>query len=192
LSQDDAPVLAKAIGAALSDCKGINLLPAHLKDRKKKSFERMIIAGVVILFLGILLSVYSGLTIKKNNAYKQRDNIQKEYEVLLPQVKDFENELFLRKSVQARYCVGGLLKKLSLLPPSVYLTQMDIKDKEVFLSGVVVGKPKEAIDILDRWTTDLQGCVLSSVNIVSKKTMPNKEDATEFKISGVFFKGVAP
>lgn len=191
LSQDDAPVLAKAIGAALSDCKGINLLPAHLKDRKKKSFERMIIAGVVILFLGILLSVYSGLSAKKTQAVKERDAVQKEYELLLPQVKDFEQELVLRKLARERACSCGLLKQLSVTPQEIYLTQLDFKEGQMTLSGFVLGKEKAAMDILNKWLLTLQECFLTNASIASQKPIVYKTDAVEFKITGTLLSGDA-
>ncbi len=86
--------------------------------------------------------------------------------------------------IKSRLDIGVLFRKLSALPDNVYLTQLDLKEETMLISGIVVGKPNEVSGALDELVAALQEDISSDASLLSKKLVSNKTDAVEFKIKG--------
>lgn len=176
--------LAVAIGASLWSRTGINLLPAQLRDRKKRFLRRMAIAVSVFLFAFFLGVIYVKLRSELIRVHEQTTEVAGEYQSLLPQLEERKNNLVLLKLLRNRADASGLFQQLSSLPANVYLTEVSLHDGNVHMTGFIVGEEKEAQGEIVRLLIDLQKGLLSSANLVSTKLMPDKPKATMFEIEG--------
>jgi type IV pilus assembly protein PilM len=142
--KSDAQRLVQAIGASLGDPSGINLLPAHLKERKKRSLEMIVAVAMIAVFLVVSGGVYAATEARRNAAHQKLLSVKNEYQALLPKVIELKDGLKLKKFVRNRTDLGVLLKQLSYVPSYVYLTELNLKSGRISLSGFVIGNDKDA------------------------------------------------
>lgn len=181
--KDDAQRLVQAIGASLGDTTGINLLPLHLKERKKRSFERIAIITVLVIALGISLAVYLSLSFHITAARQKTETAKHEYQALFPKLEELKDGLLLKQYVRARPDLGKVLNYFSYLPANIYLTGMDLKGDRVSLSGIVTGE-KDPKAFVTQLIGDLKKGILDEARFVSVKNPVRRKDVAEFKIEG--------
>lgn len=183
--KEDGQRLALAIGASLGDLKGINLLPQQFKDRKKRARQKMIVILLAALLSGAFGFVLFGLQAKISQSRKEMAAAGSEYQKLVPQVDDFKKKLKFQEFVHGRADLAGLFKVLSHLPPTMALTDLDIKEGVVHMSGVLVpAEGEDPQEPMNQLLKDLQHARLPSASIVSTKAVPQKVGVFEFEIQG--------
>ncbi len=169
--------LGLAIGAALSEAKGINLLPAEIKEETKRTFKRSGIEAVTVGVILALVLIYIGMKIQLNNFQKRISVAKMELSSLHPQLKQVE--------------ICGLLadepyweevfKDLSnIIPPESYLTEFTMQNKTIKMRGIVTSKEPE--ESLSNFILNLEKGIFKNVKLVTSKRIKEKS-ANEFEIN---------
>ncbi|TBR15495.1 hypothetical protein EPO66_05775, partial [bacterium] len=131
--------LAVAIGAALSEGKGINLLPSEIKEQRKYNFKRNILEIIISLAVLFLLVVYFGLTIRLNNLKKGIAVTQMEMRGVLAVIEDGLTDNLSGKILADEPYWEDVFKELSnVMPDNVYLKELSVENKIMHISIVVV------------------------------------------------------
>jgi len=169
--------LTLAIGAALSDGKGINLLPQPLRDSRKKFGRKILLSAGAMTVLLVSVFFYATLMVRLGAIAKMD-----EYRPLMPAIEGVKGELLIRKTVLHRQDMGGLLRVLSHLPSQVFLTDLNMDKGSLTLSGVILAKEREAKKILKPLTADLKRLFAESVKISTIQEDAEHHDRSNFTI----------
>ena len=174
-NRDDIQRLVQAIGASLGDVSGLNLLPAPLKDRKKRSRELSMIIGGAIVFLSILGFFYFGSMIRMNLARDRAAVASQKYQVLLPKLKGLKNGLLLKKMIRNRPDLGGFIKQLSYMPSYMYLTDLTFEGGRLYMAGFISGSDKNAKDAAGQLVAEFRKGIMADARVLpGEKTVPGK------------------
>jgi type IV pilus assembly protein PilM len=181
----DAQKLVQAIGAAFEDLQGINLLPLNLKERSKRSFERILLGGLVAASAALLIAAYAGLMFRVSDVRKDAAVAVSSYEAMVPQLKQLKSGLRLQKTIRLRPDLGVLCKQLSYLPEGVYLTEVKLKGRKVNISGFTTAQVRKPDDAVDQVITDLQRGALKSAKLMGKRAAASQARSERpFEIEG--------
>lgn len=169
--------LTLAVGAALSDGGGINLLPQQLRDLRKKFVRKaLLLVGAVG---SVLVSVFFYVSLLAQlNAIRPKN----EYQSLMPAVKAIENNLSIQKTAHHRLDMGGVLKILSHLPAQVYVADFNFDNGGLSLSGFILANQRDAKKILKPCVTELKKIFLGSVKIAKIQEDAEHHDRSVFII----------
>ncbi|MFH1771502.1 MAG: pilus assembly protein PilM [Candidatus Omnitrophota bacterium] len=140
----DLPVhyFSCAIGAGLSEAKGINLLPLEIKEAKKRTFIRTIVEVLVSVLLVSSLFLYIGMRVKLSNYRKERDALSRELRALNPQIIQYSFNALLSNEP---YWEEIFIELSNIIPDDIYLTNFS-KENELFtLEGVVIKEEAEVV-----------------------------------------------
>ncbi len=130
---------AGAIGAALSEGKGINLLPSEIKEAMRHSLKRNAFEIVVLLAACILLVIYFGLNIRLDNLKKSIAATQMEIKGVRLAVEDGLADNLSDKILVNEPHWEDVFKELSnVVPDNVYLNELSVENKAMRLRAVVV------------------------------------------------------
>jgi type IV pilus assembly protein PilM len=176
LKAEDSPRLALAIGAGLSEGKGINLLPAEIKEERKRTFKRTTFETVTIGAILILAFIYIGMQIQLNNFQKRISVARMEYSSLRPQLSQVEAQSLLADEPYW----DDVFKELSIIiPPDIYLTEFSLENKTIKMRGIVVSGERE--ESLYNFILALEQGIFKNVKLVTTKE--KKEiSANEFEL----------
>ncbi|MBF0618950.1 MAG: pilus assembly protein PilM [Candidatus Omnitrophica bacterium] len=182
--KEDSRKLAGAIGASLGDPKGLNLLPAHYQNRKKRFYQKMFLGTTFTIFIGILGIIYFGLLLQVDVQRAEVEAVTSEYQGLVPRLKQLKYGINLQREVKRRPDWSVLFRELSSLSDDLYLTEMDIKGNKVHFSGIVLEKDEAAKEAPNQLLLDLQSRILPDAVLLAAKQKSKKTDARRFEIEG--------
>jgi type IV pilus assembly protein PilM len=169
--------LTVAIGAALSDGKGINLLPQPLRDSRKKFGRKILLGATAIVVLLASVFFYASLLVQLNLIAQKN-----EYQSLMPAIQGVKDDLSIQKIAHHRADMGGLFRLLSHLPPQVFLSDLNFDQGSFTLSGVVLAKERDAKKILKPLLFDLKKIFPGSVKISTIQEDAGHHDRSTFII----------
>ncbi len=179
---DDIQRLVAAIGASLSDSKGINLLPTAFRSFQVKFLQRVLVVLAACAMIGLFIFVYLGLLVQQTITKKQLENTKKEYLAILPKVNQIRTTLLAKDYVDHRMNIAKLMLQLSHLPKKVFITELKLEQDTLTLSGLVALKPQEAKAKLSRLEEELATNYLYNVRENSLKQSVIDASLTEFVI----------
>ena len=169
-----------AIGAALTEGKGINLLPEEIKGETVRTFKRTtleVIAVTVILTLGFL---YAGMRLQLVNFEKRISVSRLELASLAPQIKELETQRLVDRIRRGLPYWEDVFVELSNVTPSnIYFTALDMQDRVIKLYGIAVSK--EAEKDLSSFILTLEKGIFNNVKLVTTKEIKEKS-VNEFEI----------
>jgi hypothetical protein len=170
--------LAVAIGAALSEARGINLLPPELKEETKRMFKRTtfeVTASVVIL---VLAFIYIGMRIKLSN-YQKRVTVAKlELSSMEPQLK--QARVFSLLADEPYW--EDIFKELSnLVPSDVYITNLSMGGKVITLKGIAPSEQGQ--EYISNFILALEKGIFKNVKLVTTREIKGKTTKQEFALT---------
>jgi len=163
-----------AIGASLSDLKGINLLPEKSRNSNKKFAQRIMRVAAALVFVLCSFAFYIFLAIHLSGVNQETAKIKDSYVDMLPKLKGMKEKLLIQSLAAHRFNFPGLLRELSYLPEQVYLKNINYSNGELMISGIVKGSAREAKKILAPIVADLKKTAFKEV-----KLQPITENATK-------------
>ncbi len=176
LKAEDSSRLALAIGAVLSESKGINLLPPEIKDERKRTFRRTTFEAVSIGVILILAFIYIGMKIQLNNFQKRISVAGMEYFSLRPQLSQVEAQSLLTDEPYW----DDVFKELSIIiPADIYLTEFSLENKTVRMRGIIVSGGRE--ESLSNFILALEEGIFKNVKLVTTKELREKS-ANQFEL----------
>ena len=178
--EDISNRLELAVSVALSEAKGINLLPLEIKNEKVITFKRGIIEAVAIGLILTLLFIYKGMDIKLNNIKKRISVAKMELSSLGPQFRKAEAAVLANEILIDEPQWEDVFTELSnLIPNNIYLTNVSMQNNTITVKGVVASEYGE--DILSEFIITLEKGIFSNVKLITSKELPEK-NGIEFEL----------
>ncbi len=169
----DTHRLGIAIGAALSEAKGINLLPPEIKEKTKRTFKRATVQGIAAGIVIMLALVYTGLRIQLSVFQKRIAASKTEMLSLGPQMAEVEAKYLAEEILLNEPYWEDVFKELSnIISDNIYLTGVIVKDKAIRIRGVVASSEPEGL--LSGFILDLEKGIFKDVRLISTKEIRGK------------------
>jgi len=169
-----------AIGAAFSGINDINLLPAEIKEETKMIVRRSTIEVLVTAVLLISAFLYIGMKIQLGNLQTRIRVAQKEFASLDPQHKKAEAHHLANMVLIDEPHWEDAFKELSnIVPESIHLTSLSMKDNIIFMNGIVNSSNGERI--LSDFVLTLEKEMFTDVKLISIVDLQDK-DGNKFKL----------
>ena len=169
--------LGLAIGAALSEAKGINLLPPEIKEETRRTFKRSGIEATVVGTALVLVLFYIGMRIQLNNFQKKISVAKMELSSLGPELKQVAIFRFLAKEPYW----DDVFKELSnIIPSDIYLTELSMENNVIRMHGIVNSQEPE--ESLSNFILTLERGLFKNVKLITTKEITGKT-ANEFEIT---------
>lgn len=171
---------AAALGTALSFGKGINLLPPEIKDEIRRTLKRTTVETAAASAILLLAFLYIGMRLQLANFEKRIAVAKLELGSL-----GFELGKAAEQNLADEVLVGEpyweeVFKELSnLIPPEISLTELEAREKKIFLKGMVEAKDKEAV--LSDFILALGQGIFKNVKLVRAKEVPG-QTVKEFEV----------
>lgn len=190
--------LAEALGAAISEGKGINLLPRELKQKPIRTFEYAAIRSVAFAVVTALILVYIGMRIQLDT---YNDKIRYGNEIknnMAPSVEIAANYGRLKGEISAKKkLIDSILtgtqpwdevfKELSnKVTKDVVFTEMRLDNGELFIKGEIIENAKNREEALADLIAALGGGMFSNVSLLSARMGEEGRPTSEFEIKCVF------
>lgn len=190
--KEDFPVLAAAIGAALSSDHAINLMPATYNIEKIKTIRKVSIRFIFIIISLVLLTVYlfnsaqkkllANILLTKQPQWQKLQEIQSLHSAIAQ--KNAIIERTLKNQVPLYYVFKALS---SFIPRAVYLENLVIKDKasNLRMGGIILETSESSEVTLANFIKALEDSpFFNNVYLVSSQdTDVSGKQALEFEIS---------
>ncbi len=164
----DAHRFALSIGAALSEGKGLNLLPVVMKEAAGRMFKRLTIESIVIIAILLFIFTYVGMKIQLANFEKGISVARFELSGLQPQLKRVEAQnLASAILVDEPQWEDVFIELSNLIPDKAYIRHLRMDDDLITMEGAVVAQDGE--QILAQFILALEKGLLSNVKLVESK-----------------------
>jgi type IV pilus assembly protein PilM len=198
LTESASLALGVAVGAALSEGKGINLLPFEFKRKTVRTFEHAAVESVIAAVVVGLVLTLIGMRIQLATYEKKINAGNFELKAMLPQLEVVLNYERLKGEVsQRKALMGGLLSATppwnevfremsNKIPKEAVLTEMKMEDNELFLKGEIAGTAKNREELLSGLIAALEGGVFRQISLVNAKMGEGENARSEFEIKCVF------
>ena len=165
--------LALAIGAGLSEAKGMNLLPPEIKEGTKRTFKRATIQGIVIGIILALALVYIGLRIQLVGFQKRIAASRIEMLSLEPQMGEVEAQYLADEILLREPYWEDVFKELgNIVSNNTYITEFTMKDRTIRMRGVVASSEPE--ELLSGFILGLEKGIFKDVRLIGTKEIRGK------------------
>ena len=165
--------LDMAVGAALSETGGINLLPVEVKDQKKRFIKRGTVEAVGTAVIFAFALIYVGMKIQLENFTKRIAADKIETSALQPQFRKAEAMILANKVLADEPQWEDVFMELSnLIPDNIYMTDISMKNKIITMKGVVGAADGE--QALSDFIIILEKGIFNNVKLVSSKELAEK------------------
>ena len=170
-----------AVGAALSGAKGINLLPAEIKERAKRVFKRGAFEGAATAVIFTILLTFIGMKIQLNIFFKKVSVTELELLSLNPQLDIIRAQsLAERVLVEEPYWEDVFKELSSLIPAYVYMTDFAMKDNVLTMKGII--DSKDGQQVLTDFMLTLEKGLFNNVKLVESKGLAGRP-GIEFELT---------
>jgi len=162
--------LGPAVGAALTEAKGINVLPPEIKEEVTRIAKRGTLEAVVTAVVIASLLLYIGMRIQLGNFEKRIFGAKTELASLQHQYKKAEAHHLAGMVLVEEPHWEDILKELSnLIPHEIHLKDVRMKDNIITIDGNVASKRGE--QILSDFIMALETGIYKNVKLVSVKDL---------------------
>jgi type IV pilus assembly protein PilM len=173
MKTEEARRFSLAIGAALTEGNGINLLPAEIKQELKRTITRATIESVATVVFLTLIFLYIGMRIELNNFQKRIAVANMELSGLKMQLNYAEAQMLKNKILENEPYWEEVFKELSnLLPQQIYLTELSMKGKTINMKGEIMGEGGEKL--LSSFLQTLEKGLFKDVKLIEIKNLPEQ------------------
>ena len=191
---EDLPVFANAVGAALNQGRGINLLPPEIRQKTVRSFEKAAVEGIVAVAVGAVVVVFALMQLrlatldkkiryggKELSAASPQMEISLHYERLNDEIK--KRQAFMDEALKNEPPVKEILKELSnRLPHDASLGSLLIKDGKAVINGEISAETKDKGETLSKIISSLEGGLFDKAVLVNAKMNDTAKSEAEFEI----------
>lgn len=180
------------IGAALTQGKGVNLLPLEFRTERIEKLERFSLRWVGLIAFLLLALAYLFASVGINAYQKRLKNATLQLNILteVKQVKELTDEYnkFISGVKESEPELGLLLKKLSSLASAdIFLDNLDLdsESKSGFLTGIIKEQQQDKETALTQFAKNLgESGYFTNISIASvDKAKSNGQEAISFKIN---------
>ncbi|MDP2929659.1 MAG: type IV pilus assembly protein PilM [Candidatus Omnitrophota bacterium] len=165
-----AHMLELAIGAGLSNSKGINLLPPQIKEEAQRIVKRGTFEAIVTAIAVVSILLLVGMNIKIDN-FKKRIHVAKlELTGLGPQLEDAHARRIADMALVNEPYWEDIFRELgSLIPNEMSIDSMRLEDKMITMKGIVTSVDGQ--QMLGDFIMSLETGVFNNVKLVESKNL---------------------
>ncbi|MDP3730511.1 MAG: type IV pilus assembly protein PilM [Candidatus Omnitrophota bacterium] len=158
-----------AIGAGLSNAKGINLLPPEIKNEVERTVKRGTIEGIVTAIVIASVLLLMGMNIKIGNFKKRIHVAQLELAALSPQIRQAEARRVADMVLVNEPYWEDVFKELgSLIPEEIKIENLKIENKIIDMKGIVISPDGQ--QILGSFILSLETGLFNNVKLTESET----------------------
>ncbi|MFA5148404.1 MAG: pilus assembly protein PilM [Candidatus Omnitrophota bacterium] len=189
---------AAAVGAALSEGKGINLLPSEKRHKTARTFGKAAMESVVAAVVLMLAFSFISMHLRLSSLEKRIKYGEKELEAMRPQIQialNYERlkrdiakkKDFINKMLSEEPPLKEVLKELSnKIPKEAVLTGIRINDKDLIIRGEILGEVTNREEALSVIIAALQGGLFRETTLVNARMSEDTKAKAEFEIKCEF------
>jgi type IV pilus assembly protein PilM len=167
-----------AIGAALTEAKGLNLLPSEIKDATKRTVARGTVEAAVTAIVLTAALLYIGMGIKISNFETRIAVAKQELSALAPQIKRAEAVVLANKVLADEPQWEDVLKELSnLIPDYIHIEEIKMENRIITIQGVA--SSNDAEQAIANFVLTLENGLFANVKLVSTRDL---EQGAEFEL----------
>ena len=169
-----------AIGAALSQAKGIYLLPPEVKHETKRMFKRTTLRSIIISTVLILSFIYIGMKIQLGNFQKRIKAATLELGGLRFGLAEAKKQSLANSLLASEpFWEDVFIEVSNIIPDEIYLTHLSKQGSRLKLKGVV--ESKEEGEIISKFMFGLEKGVFNHVKLISSRDLTTRA-ANEFEL----------
>lgn len=175
---------AAALGAALTQGRGLNLLPPEIKEESKRAIQRATLQSFVAAAVLVLVFVYTGLKIHAANLDKRISTAQLELSSLQLNIGEMEKQKSVSVQANEEPAWEEIFKELSnVVPQGMVLTQLslDNTNKRFNIQGVIKVKARE--EMLSGLIREMEVGIFRNVKLIQTRENPDQE-GSQFELEG--------
>lgn len=136
--------LGLAIGVALTEGSGLNLLPPEIKEETKRFIKRGTIEAIATAVILVSVLLYIGMRIQLGNLEKRISTTKRELFSLQPQLKKAEVQHLANMVLVDEPHWEDIFKELSnIILDSIHFTHLSMDDNVIVIKGIVSSKDGE-------------------------------------------------
>jgi len=159
-----------ALGAALTEAKGLNLLPPEIKDETQRTIKRGTIEAVVTAVVIVSILLFVGMRIKMNNFNKRISVAKLELASLQPQFKAAQARKIAETVLVNEPYWEDVFKELgSLIPDTVRIDGFRMENQVITMSGRV--ESPDGQQIITDFVIKLENGLFDSVKLVQSRNL---------------------
>lgn len=159
-----------AIGAALSEPRGMNLLPAEIKEETQRAVKRGTLAAIITAVVIISLLFYIGIKIQIGNLNKRISVANLEMSSLKPQLEEAEAKRLAGMVLVNEPYWEDVFKELgSLIPNDVLIENIKMENEIIAIKGMV--SSQDGQKILTDFMIALEKGLFNGVKLVESKNL---------------------
>lgn len=173
--------LDMAVGAAMTEAKGINLLPAEIKDQTQRTIKRGTIEAIVTAVVIISVLFFVGMRIKINNFNKRISTAKLELSSLQTEIKKAEGIRLAEMVLKDEPYWEDIFKELgSLIPDEVIIENIKMSDNRLHIKGII--SSADGQQILSGLIVTLENGLFSNAKLIESRNLPDRP-GVEFEIT---------
>lgn len=173
--------LGLAIGCALTEARGLNLLPTEIKDHMRRTVKRGTIEAAVTAFVIISILLFVGVKIKISNFNKRISAAKLELSSLGPELKKAEGIRLAEMVLKHEPYWEDLFKELgSLIPNEIIIEKMSMESSRLYVKGIV--SSQDGQQLLSDFIIKLEQGLFNDVKLIESRNIPDGS-GVEFEIT---------
>ena len=159
-----------AMGAALNEGRGVNLLPPEIKEETKRVMRRGTIEAVVTAIVIISILSYIGMKMQLTNFRKRHSVATNELASIQPEFKKAEAYHLANLVLVNEPYWEDIFKELSnLVPENIYLTAFDMQNNLITMEGITLSKDGE--QLISDFILTLERGIFKNVKLVRSRDL---------------------
>ena len=172
--------LGPAIGAALSEAKGVNLLPSEIKEEAKRFVARGTIEVFASAIIIISILFYVGLRIQLKAFDRKISAVRMELASLQIELKKAEAyHLAGMVLVDEPHWEDSFREMSHIIPENMYFTNVVMKNKIITMKGIVASERGE--EVLSDFILNMEKGIFKNVKLVHTMDLDDRP-GNEFEI----------
>jgi len=169
-----------AIGAGLSNSKGINFLPPEMKNEIQRTVKRGTLEVITTAIVIASVLLLTGMNIKVDNFKKRIQVARLELAALSPQIKEAQaKQIASMVLVNEPYWEDVLNELGSLIPKEIKIKSLKVENKIIDMKGVAASADGQ--QILGSFILSLEEGLFNDVKLIESKNLAD-DSGVEFEI----------
>lgn len=173
--------LGLAVGAALTEGRGINLLPPEMKGETKRTIKRGTIEAIFTAIIVTSILLFIGMRIKIDNFNKRIAIARIETASISGRVKDAKAKILAETVLSDEPYWEDVFHEMgSIIPNEMRIENVSVENKVIRIRGIV--DSTEGQQVLSGFIIDLEKGIFNGVKLIESKNLPDRS-GVEFEIS---------
>lgn len=165
-SDADAQKLVSAVGAALSNIKGVNLLSREPRVKIRWKIKKNILRTTALAATMVTVLMYLALN---HQIEVNSERLRLKKKEFAAQLKKVRHGLAIRQLMQERPSWGNVLGLVSNLPSNMHFSELNVTNNQLNIKGVIVAAGEDPKLAIARFISDLRNDVLKDARLMYYK-----------------------